>query len=248
MRNRFLSIYFSLFALLFSFSVAHALQIPPKPEGRVSDYAGMLDAASRGELEQKLKDFEDATSNQVIVAIFPSLEGESLEDFSIHLADRWKVGQKGRDNGVILLIFKNDRQLRIETGYGLEGALPDAVGKSIIQDVIVPRFKEGDFKGGIFAGVDAIFEATKGEYHAKPHQDGLPLPPWVVILLIFFLFMLFNYLAKRAGGGRGIGTFSSGGFSGGWSSGSDSSWSSSSGSDFSGGGGSFGGGGASGSW
>src|SRR4029434_7530579 len=98
------------------------------------------------------------------VAIFPSLEGESLEDFSIRLATAWKVGRKGKDNGVLLLIFKDDRAIRIEAGYGLEGALPDAVSKSIIETKIIPEFRRGDFHAGIFSGVDAIMAATKGEY------------------------------------------------------------------------------------
>jgi uncharacterized protein len=242
---------------------AYPLDVPSAPTGYVNDRAGMLDAASRAELEQKLKSFEETTSNQVIVATFPSLEGESLEDFSIRLAEKWKIGQKGRDNGAILLIFKNDRKLRIEVGYGLEGALPDATSKSIIENVITPRFKQGDFKGGIFAGIDAMMAATKGEYRApepQPYRRGLG--DWLSMLFVIFIFLIFMPMLFYAALIRPILSLffprrfpprrssysggSSGWSSGSWSSGG-SSWGSSGG-GFSGGGGSFGGGGASGSW
>ena len=144
-----------------------ALEIPKRPEGYVSDYAGMVSPATRTQLEEKLRKFEEATSNQVTVVTFPSLNGEVLEDFSIRLAEAWKIGQKKKDNGVILLVFKNDRQVRIEVGYGLEGALTDAVSKSIIENEIVPRFRQGNFEEGIQKATDAIIAATKGEYKTE---------------------------------------------------------------------------------
>ena len=108
----------------------------------------------------------------MVVVTFPSLEGEALEDFSIRLAEAWKIGQKGKDNGVILLIFKNDRQVRIEVGYGLEGVLTDALSKRMIETEIVPRFREGKFEEGIESAVDAVLAATQGEYK----QEAGPLP------------------------------------------------------------------------
>ena len=152
-----------------------ALKIPARPEGYVSDYAGLLPPASRARLEEELAHFEKETSNQIEVAIFSSLEEESLEDFSIRLAEQWKIGRKGKDNGVILLIFKNDRKVRIEVGYGLEAVLTDAVAKLIIENEITPRFREGKFDEGIERAVDALRAATRGEYEAErrsPFSDS----------------------------------------------------------------------------
>lgn len=147
-------------------ATAFSAEIPPKPQGYVNDYAQLLSPAARSGLEAKLEAFEKATSNQVLVAIFPSLDGGSLEDFSIRLAEQWKIGTDKNDNGIILLIFKNDRKMRIEVGYGLEGALPDATAFQIIENEIVPRFRSGDFDGGVEAGIDSILAATRGEYTA----------------------------------------------------------------------------------
>ena len=151
-----------------------ALEIPKRPEGYVSDYAKLLPDSARSRLEHMLKDFEDKTGNQVLVATFPGLAGDSLESYSIRLAEAWKPGQKGKDNGVILLIFKEDRKVRIEVGYGLEGVLTDALGKLIIENEIVPRFRAGDYDGGIERGVTAILSATQGEYRAprKVHRGA----------------------------------------------------------------------------
>jgi uncharacterized protein len=151
-----------------------ALEVPEKPEGYVSDYAGILSAPTRDELGRTLADFERETSNQLVVVTFPSLEGEVLEDFSIRLAEKWKIGTKEKDNGVILLIFKNDRQVRIEVGYGLEGPLPDITASQIIRDEIVPAFRQGDYDGGVTSAVRAIIQQTRGEYAPARNQ----LAPW----------------------------------------------------------------------
>ncbi len=188
----FFRVHFSfLFVFLLS-SLSFALEIPSTPTARVNDYAHLLDSSSHFELESKLKTFEEVTSTQLVVVTFPSLDGESLEDFSIRLAEKWKIGQKGKDNGAILLIFKNDHKLRIEVGYGLEGALPDATTKMIIENEIVPHFKNGDFKRGIFAGVDAMISATQGEYKASPQKNG---QSWVdsLVLILFLGFWGFGF-------------------------------------------------------
>ncbi|MBI4372171.1 MAG: TPM domain-containing protein [Candidatus Omnitrophica bacterium] len=212
----------------------------------------MLSGEARSVLEAKLKAFEDQTSNQIVIATFLSLEGGSLEDFSIRLAEAWKAGQKGKDNGVILLIFKNDRAVRIEVGYGLEGVLPDAVGKLIIENEIVPAFREGKFDEGINKAVDAIIAQTKGEYRneaAPVHIDWNITFFAVALLLTLLSFGFFGPWGpfsntytmqggKRrsdwSGGSGGSGSSGGGGFGGGGG--------------FSGGGGGFGGGGASGRW
>lgn len=218
-----------------------AFVTPDFPKGYVNDYAGILTESARQQLEQSLKSFEAESSNQVFVATFPSLEGENLEDVSMRLAEKWKAGQKDKDNGVILLVFKNDRKLRIEVGYGLEGVLTDALSKSIIQNEIVPYFKQGDYSAGILAGVAAIQKATQGEYRAKKKENELLWNDpdlWVLLGVIFVFFLLPILRGKR--GRNGI-TFGSGGWGG------SSSWGG--GGGFSGGGGGgFGGGGSSGSW
>lgn len=141
-----------------------ALDVPERPRGYVTDKAGVLSTGARLKLEALLGSYEAETTNQVVVAIFDSLEGGSIEDFSIRLAEKWKAGQKGRGNGVIFLSFIEDRKMRIEVGYGLEGALPDALAGQIVQTRVAPLFKKGDYEAGILFGVAAIIGATKGEY------------------------------------------------------------------------------------
>ncbi len=230
---------------LLAVQAALSLEVPKQPKGRVNDYAGILAPREIASLEDKLRRFERETTNQIAVAIFKSLDGESLEDFSIRLDEQWGVGMRLRDNGVILLIFLEERRMRIEVGYGLEGALTDATASSIIRNVIAPRFRRGDYFGGIDAGIDKIIGATKGEYRAEPAgEDGERSSPVINYILLFGFILLWALIAgnTRRRGRR----FYSFGPSG-WSSGSmrRSGWSSG---GFSGGGGRFGGGGASGSW
>ena len=232
-----------LLVLFLGMPALFALEVPKRADGYVTDRAKLLSPASESNLESYLQSFEEKTSNQVVVATFPSLEGDSLEDFSIRLAEAWKVGQKGKSNGVIFLIFKKERKMRIEVGYGLEPVLPDITAGQIISQVVAPYFKKGDYESGIFSGVDAIVKATRGEFKgtgAKHHSY-----PGMFFLFIFILLLNFGLRASSTGigtrkgrfgffytGGSG-GSFGGGGFGGG---------------GFSGGGGSFGGGGASGGW
>lgn len=152
-----------LFALL-TLGAAPVLALEvPYLSGRVNDLAGLLDETARHRLEQKLADLEQATSAQVVVLTIPSLEGESLEDFSYRVASTWQLGQKGKDNGVLFLIAKNDRKMRLEVGYGLEGVLPDATCRRILDNLVRPRFRAGDFAGGIEAGVEAVAKVIQGQ-------------------------------------------------------------------------------------
>ena len=155
---------------LFFFGPVHALALPDRPSSRVSDTASMFSVSEREKLEAKLETFEKETSNQLIIVTVPTLAGQPIEDFSIKLAEKWKIGTKENDNGAILLFSKEERAMRIEVGYGLEGVLPDALAKNIIENEIVPRFKQGDFDGGVEHGVDAIIQATRGEYKGGPAQ------------------------------------------------------------------------------
>jgi uncharacterized protein len=217
------------------------------------DRAGLLSPETRSSLEQSLEAFEAKTGHQIVVHVTPSLEGLPIEEYSMRVAEAWKVGQKGLDNGVILTVAPNEREVRIEVGYGLEGVLPDAIGARIIREQITPEFRAGRMEAGVLAGVRAIETVTEGEELPLPTRPGVDLDrfaawfkvAWIVfVLLIIFarsplLWMLFGLRGfrpsggYRRGGGFGGGGFGGGGFGGG---------------GFSGGGGGFGGGGASGRW
>ena len=206
-----------------------------------------------------LTDRERATGAQMVVAIFRSLEGESLEDFSVRLAERWRIGQKGLDNGVILLAFVDDRKLRLEVGYGLEGAITDAVSAQIIRERIAPRFREGQYAAGIEAAIEAVFsriEATPVSQRARPTGQSPLGVSWVALLFVVGV-VAFIVISQMRGprGPRSGYTASRRGWSGPvvippiiWGGGGGGGWGGGGGGGFSGGGGSFGGGGASGDW
>jgi len=234
--------------------------LPAPPKAHFNDYAGVVSAADAQRLDAKLVEFEQKTSTQLVVAVFPQLPSPSLEDFTIRTAQSWKVGGEKSDNGAVLFVFVNDRKMRIETGYGLEGALPDQLGARILDEQVRPRFRAGDWAGGLEAGIDGMIAATRGEYTAPPPKkkagsSGAAIVVLVVLLLIFlWLSSLGSRGVSRTYAGRG---WRRGGDSGGggWGSGSGGGWSSGGGGfggggggGFSGGGGSFGGGGASSSW
>jgi uncharacterized protein len=229
----------------------------------VNDYAGLLGPVERQRLETRLAEGERATGAQVVVAIFRSLEGESLEDYSIRLAQQWRIGRKGFDNGAILLVFVAERKVRLEIGYGLEAAIPDAVAGQIIRERLAPRFREGQYARGLDDAVAAVFARAAAPGAARepgvaPQRRPAGLPPALaiavaaiigaIVVVILMDAMGARRFARRNGytagrGGRwsrpGAGTppiFWGGGFGG------------SGGGGFSGGGGGFGGGGASGDW
>jgi len=147
----------------------------PSPTGYVTDAANILDASSRQTLEQQLSDFEKQTSIEIAVATVPSLEGETVEDYAVALFKQWGVGKKGKDNGVLLLIAPNERKMRIEVGYGLEGKLNDGLCGQIIRDQITPEFKIGHYGLGIAHGVDTIVQVLRDEPVMLSHKPGLPL-------------------------------------------------------------------------
>jgi uncharacterized protein len=213
------------------------------------DRAELLSPGMRASLDRSLAKFEADTGHQIVVHTTPSLEGLTIEDYSIQIFDAWKIGRKGLDDGVVLTIASNEHKVRIEVGYGLEGVLPDAIAARIIRDEITPRFRSGQMEAGIIAGVRAIEAVTKGESlpaqpaHRAPQLDWLQLL-WIAFILLFvlgrvpLLWWLFGASAlSRRGGWGGSGYYGGGGFGGGFGGGG-----------FSGGGGSSGGGGASGGW
>ncbi|WP_298270948.1 YgcG family protein [Geobacter sp.] len=166
--------------------VAAALDVPPL-KGYVNDYAALISGETAQRLEQSLAAFERSDSTQIVILTVPSLEGDDLESFSIRVAEAWKIGQRGKDNGVILLVAKAERKVRIEVGRGLEGKLTDLVSGRIVRGEITPRFKRGDFDGGVVAGVSAIMATVRGEYAATPRdlRHGKKSAPPLIGLLIF---------------------------------------------------------------
>ncbi len=175
-----------------------AAQGMPYLGGRVNDYADVLSSNTKSQLERELKAFEDSTSNQVVVLTINSLEGTNLEEYSINVAQTWKLGQKGKDNGVLLLVVKDDRKMRIEVGYGLEGSLTDARCSTIIQRAILPRFRKGDYDGGVKAGIDGILESISGTFVAEEEESGggMGFPEIVIFLGIFGVVVgMFTFIA-----------------------------------------------------
>ncbi|KPH75047.1 TPM domain-containing protein [Bosea vaviloviae] len=237
----------------------------PALSGRIVDGANLIAPEARQRIEAKLKAHEDKTSDQLVVATVPSLQGIGIEEFANGLFRFWKLGESKTNNGVLLLVAPNERKVRIEVGYGLEGALTDALSKVIITTAVAPKFKAGDFAGGIEGGVDGILsilagDAEEWQRRASVRSDDMSVMDVVaivfVMLLLFILFAAFVNEFRGNGGSRRHrlrnGSWVTLPQSSGWSSGSGSSggWSSGSGSGggFSGGGGSSGGGGASGDW
>ena len=251
-------------------------QVPvPVLKSRVTDLTGTLDAASRQSLETRLAQLEQAKGAQLAVLLVPTTQPETIEQFSLRVAETWKLGRKGVDDGVLLLVAKNDRTLRIEVGYGLEGAIPDAVAKRVIAEAITPRFKQGDFPGGIQAGVDALSRLIQGEPLPEPKADFSWLSTMSLddILGVTALFVFIVGGMLRAIFGTFLGALLAGlvAFFGGWLLGSwvvglfagfivffltlvgvsfisGGGGGGGFGGGFGGGGGGFGGGGASGSW
>ena len=251
-------------AILAVAASAFALDCPPKPPQWYNDPAGLLDAASADALNRKLSDFEQQSGAQFIIYVLPSLEGDAIERFTVDCAQKWGVGQKKYDNGLIVFVFVKEKKIRVEVGYGLEGSVTDAYSSRVIREYIAPHFQTGDYAGGLNAGADALMAKIRGgEAPVPPLQpaggqgtssgaSGVDPIFLIVIVIIFFVFIL--PLLRRGGGcggcfwpmmfmggGRG-GGFTLGGGGGGFSSGGGGFG------GFSGGGGGFGGGGATGGW
>ncbi|HSK31025.1 MAG TPA: TPM domain-containing protein [Candidatus Limnocylindria bacterium] len=246
------------FSLLFTTVLAGAVNVPAL-RGRVNDYAQVMTADQTRSLESQLAKLETDTGHQVAVLTLPTLDGEDIEGFSIRVAEAWRIGKKGFDNGVILVVAVNDRRLRLEVGYGLEGVLPDAIAKQIMSDYIVPFFRSGDYGAGIVAGISAVEKVIRQEplpesARRQTPQQGSELNFLAMLVITFAVLalMAFSSFGKRrrngvwASHGRRQGPSSwgsPGGFGGGFSSRGGFG-----GGSFGGGGGSFGGGGASSRW
>jgi len=233
--------------------------IPPPPAAYFNDYAGAVSPGTAVQLNQTLENFERQSSDQILVAIFPKMQSDSsVEDYTVRVARSWQAGQKDKNNGAVLFVFVQDHKLFLQTGYGLEGVLPDALCKRIIDEQITPRFKAGDFDGGLTAGVQSIIAAVKGEYKGngatvadRGSRSGGSGGSSVVFVIIFILVFV---VALSRGSGMFLpwlllsGSGSNNNWGGGSSWGGGGFGGGGGGGGFSGGGGSFGGGGAGGSW
>jgi uncharacterized protein len=185
-----IKIFFIIILLLLSFSVS-AYYNPGKPQSFVSDYAEMLSFQARQNLEVKLVQFEKETSNEIAVVTINNLKEDTIENFSGKLFEEWGIGKKDKNNGVLILISKEDREMRIEVGYGLEGALTDAQSYWIIQNIMGPAFRAQDYDKGITEAVDKIIAATKGEYIVSSNESA-PINNLAFLKFIFY-FLLFTF-------------------------------------------------------
>ncbi len=234
-----------IFAFIFLTGFARAETLPAAPQHYFNDYAHVVSAPVAQQLNSQLEQFERDTSNQIRVVIFPKMQSDdSVQSYTLRLAQAWGIGQKEVSNGAVLFVFVQDHQMFLQVGYGLEGALTDALCKDIISDQIAPRFKAGDYDGGVRAGVNSILAATRGEYkgtgrtNAETRGAANGGPWWLNFIvnhffLVFILLVLLLHLRRRRGSTynsrgashpflRGMFTgwyLSGGGGGGGWSSG-----------------------------
>ncbi|NIJ51296.1 TPM domain-containing protein [Dyadobacter arcticus] len=253
------SLIFSFLLSLVLFGVrAQDIPAKPNPPRLVNDFANQLSEGEKASLEQKLVSYNDSTSSQIVIVIVPTTGDYPMADYALKIGREWGVGQKDKDNGIVLLWAPTDRKVFISTGYGLEGAIPDAIAKRIISQVITPQFKNGQFYQGLDQGVDMIFKYATGEYKADAKEDtGDGSSPLVTFIIVFVIILIIIFRNRRRGGrgGGGLGNFGgpifwpytthsgSGSFSGNWGGGGGG------GGGFGGfGGGSFGGGGAGGDY
>ncbi|MEH0156277.1 TPM domain-containing protein [Limibacter armeniacum] len=245
---------------LFVISLTQAQDFPkrPNPPKLVNDLAEMLIPADRSRLERKLVDYNDTTSTQIAIVTVTSIGGYDISDYTFQLGEKWGIGQQEKDNGILVLIAKNERKTFIATGYGIEAYIPDIYAKRIVDQVFIPNFKEGDYYKGLDKGTDIMIDLLDGKFQAMPSQTP-QIPLWIPIAFIIGVFILMA-LMKRGMHGKHIPTRTIGGsrgipptwidFSNGRGRfGNRGGFGNSGGGGFGGfGGGGFGGGGAGGSW
>ncbi|HEY0370537.1 MAG TPA: TPM domain-containing protein, partial [Thermoanaerobaculia bacterium] len=200
---------FFLALLLVAATQVAALEVPPPPTQWVTDRANLLGGTEADLLNAKLRDFEQSSGAQFIIYTFPSLEGESVEDFTIRCVERWKVGQKKYDNGLVLFVFAKEHTVRVEVGYGLEGTVTDAISSRAIREAIAPRFQQNDYAGGLNAGADFLISVIrKGEAPVAPLQPGNPggqqpqgatgdISPFTILVILFVVFFIILPMLSR---------------------------------------------------
>ncbi|WP_142453210.1 TPM domain-containing protein [Gracilimonas mengyeensis] len=227
--RRFLSLIFFLCISVAGFSQDF---LPEKPVGMVNDFADMLSSSEEQRLESKLRGYRDTTTNVIAIATLESLEGYSEEEIATTLFSKWRMWEGERDNGVLILVSEQDRRMQIEVGYGLEGAIPDAMANRVYADILVPNFRQGDFYGGLDQATDVLMQLAAGEYEGMPSESvsegGIPIDV-IIIFIILVIFLISKGKGGKGGRRHSLGSsgiiFFGGGFGGG-------------------GGGSFGGGGS----
>lgn len=210
-----------LFFFTATFTGFAQFKIPPKPtkttkQTSLYQYTPLLSEAQASQLEQKLIRYSDTTSTQIVVAIISSTQGENITYLGARWGQEWGIGQAKEDNGVLIILAKDDRKIAINTGYGVEHLLTDAMSKRIIQNDVIPYFKANNYYGGLNSGVDAVFEVLTGEYKGsrKPHDEGMPVE--IIMLLVFIIIIFILSISRNKKGGNGG--------SGGINSGSPSIW------------------------
>ncbi|WP_255084498.1 TPM domain-containing protein [Zhouia amylolytica] len=272
LRSNFIKNCLCFIAGLLLINIASAqFQIPetPREQTSVYDYVNLLSSSEKSSLENKLVRYSDTTSTQIVVAIISSTEGEDINYLATQWGHKWGIGQEKEDNGILILLAKDDRDISIQTGYGIEHLLTDALSKRIITNVIIPEFKKGDYYAGLNRGTDVIFQVLSGEYKGSRKSGSKGFPVGGIIFMIFIFFIIISALSKKNRGGRGgpggknrgldiwdmiilsnMGRGGFGGSGGGFGSGGSFGGGGFGGGGFGGGfgGGGFGGGGASGSW
>lgn len=195
-----------LLVLVFSAAIVFAQKIEPRPHPpkAVNDFANMLTPSERAALEQKLDTYNDTTSSAIVIITVPDLQGYDISQVSLAYLRGWGVGVKGKNNGIILLVAKQERKVRIETGYGMEGPIPDITAKHIIEKDITPNFKNGDYYGGLNSAVDDIIKAAAGEFQQDQQQpkDGSGSGVAVIVVIVGVILIII-FLSGRGGGGGG---------------------------------------------
>lgn len=194
--------------LLFPFLLqAQNFPEPMRPARAVNDFAGLLSSEQQAQLEQKLRNYNDSTSSALVIVTVNSLEGMDVAQYTTELAQRWGVGREDVDNGLVILVGEQEKQINISTGYGLEGAVPDALAKRIIEQQMKPRFRQGDFYGGLNAATDTIMKLASGEYTAEDVGGGEEMEgsPWFALLIVLFL-IIFPILQIRRFKKRNLGS------------------------------------------
>jgi uncharacterized protein len=267
LENKLMKKLLLIFLLLFAKQVfAQKIFDKPNPPQAVNDFGNFLEPFQKDALEQKIRNYNDSTSSAIVIVTVPDLQNYDIAELALQYLRGWGIGTKDKNNGVLILVSKAERKARIETGYGMEGVLPDILAKQIIDDRMIPYFKENDYYRGFDNAIDAIIQAAAGEYKADPHKKGGGPSVKTILFLVIIFFVLISflrgggggggsYMSRRGsrglgglpwfiagsllgGGGRGGGGFGGGGFGGGGGGGGFGGF----------GGGGGGGGGASGGW
>ena len=244
------------FLLISCSAFSQTLYTRPNPPQAVNDFGNFLEAPQRAALEQKIRAYNDSTSSAIVIITVPDLQGDDIADLSLKYLRGWGIGTKEKNNGILILVSKQDRKARIETGYGMEGPIPDITAKHIIDEQMIPNFKTNDYYEGFDKTIDAIIKAAAGEYQAAPVKSVSPLrfKP-ILILIIIIIFFIISSRGGSGGGssiGRGgalpfiLGSMLGSGFGGGGRGGDGGGFGGGGFGGFGGGGG--GGGGASGGW